>query len=60
MKPNSEKDFWCYITVNGYSMENYCIDGIRMGKHTAAQYLIEKYNMSDSEAYWYLDNVNHI
>jgi hypothetical protein len=60
MKPNSEKDFWSYISVNGYSVESYCIDGIRMSKHTAAQYLIEKYNISDSGAYWYLDNVNHI
>lgn len=60
MKANSEKDFWIYIKVNNGVMESYCIDGMRMGKHTAAQYLIKTYNMSDTEAYSYLNTIEHL
>lgn len=60
MKPNMEKDFWRYVTVNNSVMESYCIDGTFRGKHTTAQYLIDTYDMNDYEAYEYIQNMKHL
>ncbi|RYI30553.1 hypothetical protein EVU96_09055 [Bacillus infantis] len=60
MKPKSKDDYWCYIMVNGRQMESYCIDGMRREKHSAAQYLVDKYKMDSSEAYGFLNSIKHI
>jgi hypothetical protein len=57
MKPNSEKDFWYYNSKDGHTNIVYCIDGERMGKYSAIQYLIETYSISDGEAFYYVNEV---
>lgn len=60
MKPNSGKDFWRYMKVNNGVIESYCVDETFRGKWSTVQYLIEKYKMSDDEAYKYVNNMKHI
>lgn len=60
MKPNQENDFWRYSHVNNGTIMSFYIDGTFRGKHSSAQYLIEKYGMTDEETYSYLNNVKHL
>lgn len=55
MKANREKDYWIYQNQNGRIAMVYCIDGVRMGKYSAAQYLMDKHQMSQKEAFDYLE-----
>lgn len=60
MKFNRDKDFWKYVQVNNGVIESYNINGVFRGKWASAQYLIEKYKITDQEAYEYINSMRHL
>lgn len=53
-------NYWKYKTVLGRTNIVYCIDGEEMGKYSAVHHMKENHNMSDSEAWEYINNLSHL
>lgn len=57
MKTNGEKDYYYPHIANGNVMSSFHIDGTNRGRHTSLEYLLKIREMTEAQAYRYLDDL---